>query len=99
MTITTDPRLIRKKGLEALMKALGPGGMMRFLQQYGNGEGDYSKQRARLQNGETVKSLMKKIQKRRNAGEGDYSQRRAKMQEGMTVKKLGKEIRKRRKAA
>ena len=42
---TLDPITIRKGGLEALAKALGPIGMVRFLQQYEGGIGDYTKER------------------------------------------------------
>jgi len=33
---------IRNRGLEALKQELGVVGMVRFLQQFANGEGDYS---------------------------------------------------------
>lgn len=36
---------IRQKGLEALNKSLGPDGMIRFLQQFDSGSGNYSKER------------------------------------------------------
>lgn len=36
---------IRKVGLDALRKSLGPDGMIRFLQQFESGSGDYSKSR------------------------------------------------------
>ncbi len=36
---------IRNEGLKALRKALGPVGMARFIQQYENGEGDYTKEK------------------------------------------------------
>ena len=36
---------IRKKGIEALDKALGPVGMVRFLYQFESGAGDYTKER------------------------------------------------------
>ena len=45
MTILS-PHEIRMKGFEALTKALGPVGMIRFLQQFDLGEGDYTKDRA-----------------------------------------------------
>jgi hypothetical protein len=41
----TNPVILRKLGLEALCKSLGPIGMVRFLQQYETGTGDYTKQR------------------------------------------------------
>jgi hypothetical protein len=36
---------IRKTGLQALKEALGPVGMVRFIQQYENGSGDYTKEK------------------------------------------------------
>jgi hypothetical protein len=36
---------IRKIGLQALKEALGPIGMVRFIQQYENGHGDYTKEK------------------------------------------------------
>jgi len=36
---------IRAVGLAALMRELGPVGMIRFLQQYETGSGDYSRDR------------------------------------------------------
>lgn len=41
----TNPAILRKMGLEALWKSLGPIGMVRFLQQYETGTGDYTKER------------------------------------------------------
>ena len=36
---------IRRKGLAALRKELGDAGMIRFLQQFENGAGDYARER------------------------------------------------------
>ena len=36
---------IRRKGLAALRRELGPAGMVRFLQQFDTGTGDYSRER------------------------------------------------------
>jgi hypothetical protein len=36
---------IRKVGLQALKDALGPVGMVKFIQQYENGYGDYTKEK------------------------------------------------------
>jgi hypothetical protein len=44
-TQQTNPAILRKLGLEALSKSLGPLGMVRFLQQYETGAGDYTKER------------------------------------------------------
>jgi len=44
-TLTMSPAVIRKAGLEAVAKKLGPLGMVRFLQQFETGRGDYTKER------------------------------------------------------
>ncbi|MDR1748924.1 MAG: hypothetical protein LBR47_07675 [Spirochaetaceae bacterium] len=36
---------IRKEGLKALREALGFAGMVQFIHQYENGEGDYTKEK------------------------------------------------------
>lgn len=46
-TKTMSPAVIRKVGLEAVAKKLGPLGMVRFLQQFETGFGDYTKERGR----------------------------------------------------
>ncbi len=43
MTLTLDE--IRRRGLEALRKELGPVGMVRFMQQFETGSGDYARER------------------------------------------------------
>ncbi len=43
MTQTLDE--IRRQGLAALRQKLGRAGMVRFLQQFGSGSGDYAKER------------------------------------------------------
>lgn len=44
-TTTKELERIRKEGLEALKDKLGVDGMIKFLQLYSNGEGDYTKER------------------------------------------------------
>jgi hypothetical protein len=51
--MSTNPDLmtqeeIRIAGLKALKRELGPVGMVRFLQQFDLGEGDYTKERKKL---------------------------------------------------
>jgi hypothetical protein len=41
---------IRRTGLQALREALGPVGMVRFIQQYENGCGDYTKEKYQQSN-------------------------------------------------
>ena len=36
---------IQSEGMDALLKALGPADMVRFLQMFGEGHGDYTKER------------------------------------------------------
>lgn len=60
---------IRAAGLAALMRELGPTGMVRFLQQYETGSGDYSRERhewlGRL-DGETIaKQIFERRKKKR----------------------------------
>jgi len=43
MTLTLDE--IRRKGLEALRRELGQAGMIRFLQQFETGSGNYAHER------------------------------------------------------
>ena len=40
-----SPNEIRNKGLEALSETLGPLGMIKFLEQFEIGDGDYTKDR------------------------------------------------------
>jgi hypothetical protein len=40
-----DLREVRKTGFHALKEALGPVGMVRFMQQYDGGSGDYTKEK------------------------------------------------------
>jgi hypothetical protein len=62
---TLNPITIRKLGLEALAKELGPIGMARFLQQYEGGVGDYTKERQRWLKGLKVKDIVREIKERR----------------------------------
>jgi len=64
-TQTLNPSAIRKLGLEVLAKALGPIGMVRFLQQYEGGIGNYTKERQEWLKDFTVKGVVKEIKNRR----------------------------------
>lgn len=61
-TNNLTPLQIRQKGLEALLQALGPVGMVRFLQQFDPGSGDYSRDRAGLLENATVEDIVAQIQ-------------------------------------
>jgi hypothetical protein len=56
---------LRRAGIEALMKALGPVGMARFLQQFDPGRGDYTAERDRILGGATVDELVEEVERRR----------------------------------
>ncbi|HZX13475.1 MAG TPA: hypothetical protein VFF49_03660 [Thermodesulfobacteriota bacterium] len=60
-----NPSTIRKLGLEALAKALGPIGMVRFLQQFETGVGDYTKERALWLKDTDVKTIVEEIKDQR----------------------------------
>ena len=56
---------LRQAGIEALVKALGPVGMARFLQQFDPGQGDYTAERDRVLGDPTVDELVDEIEQRR----------------------------------
>lgn len=55
---------IRRMGLDALVKALGPVGMSRFLQQLDSGHSDYVAERCAILGNPTVDQLMDEIDRR-----------------------------------
>jgi hypothetical protein len=60
---------IRRAGLEALLRELGPEGMVRFLQQFQPGSGDYTAERAELLGTPTVAELGEALRKLRDEQE------------------------------
>lgn len=52
---------IRVRGLKALSDELGPVGLIRFLQQFETGMGDYSTERHRWLGGVTVDNLAQEM--------------------------------------
>jgi len=58
---------IREKGFAALLKTLGPVGMIRFLQQLDAGSGDYTRERKRLHAGLTVGQIAQGIRELRRS--------------------------------
>jgi hypothetical protein len=52
----------------ALIQELGVVDAMRFLNQYRSGDGDYTAERNRLYEGETVKSIVSDIKAKRSTG-------------------------------
>jgi len=54
---------IRLTGLEVLVRELGPVGMVRFLQQFETGQGNYSVERHRWLDTIDVRTLAEQIQR------------------------------------
>jgi len=64
-TLTMSPAVIRKAGLEAVAKKLGPLGMVRFLQQFETGRGDYTKERDQWLKDADLKEIISEIRRKR----------------------------------
>lgn len=62
---TLNPSAIRKLGIETLAKVLGPVGMVRFLQQYEGGMGNYTREREDWLRDLSVRDVVKEIKERR----------------------------------
>ncbi len=60
-----SPAVIRKVGLEAVAKKLGPVGMVRFLQQFEAGYGDYTKERRQWLKDMNIHEIITEIKKKR----------------------------------
>jgi len=61
MKIKMGIDMIRKEGLDALSKRLGPDGMIRFMQQFDSGHGDYTKDRHKILDGYSIDDIVKEI--------------------------------------
>ncbi len=60
-TRTMTPPQIRAAGLHALVRALGPAGMLRFLQEFDRDHGDYTAERYQWLARTDVQTLAKQI--------------------------------------
>ena len=56
---------IRRLGIEALTKALGPAGMARFMQQFEMGSGDYTRDRDEILGNPTIEEVVAEIKQMR----------------------------------
>jgi len=65
ITATTPLHEIRRMGLEALLERLGPVGMVRFLQQFETGYGDYTAERESWLTEIELDKLVSQIQQQR----------------------------------
>jgi hypothetical protein len=66
-TATLTLNQIQQKGLEALSRELGPVGMVRFLQMFEMGEGNYSLERHQWLDDQTVAEIAQRIQQRKSS--------------------------------
>ena len=64
-TLTMSPAGIRKAGLEAVAKKLGPLGMVRFLQQFETGRGDYTKERDQWLKDMDIQEIVSELKNKR----------------------------------
>lgn len=53
-----SPAQLRQRGIEALVQALGAVGMVRFLQQFDQGSGDYTRDRDTVLAGITLEEAI-----------------------------------------
>ena len=58
---------IRKKGINALAEALGPIGMVRFIQSFDLGRGDYTKEHSQWL-GQDMNEIISEIERHRGLG-------------------------------
>ena len=64
MSVNTEkmtPEQVRTLGLEILSRELGPAGMLRFIQLFDAGHGDYSKERHHLLSDQNVDDVLDEI--------------------------------------
>ena len=72
------PQQIRSAGLAALSRELGMVGMIRFMQQFEMGQGDYSKDRHKWLDQYSVDDIAKIIQEKKT-GSRNYTHGRKKL--------------------
>lgn len=58
-----NPSIIRKMGIQALIKELGAVGMAYFIRQFDQGEGDYTKERDSLLKNMTLQDIEQQLGK------------------------------------
>jgi hypothetical protein len=62
----SNPAVIRKAGIEALTKELGPLGMVMFIRQYDSGHGDYTEERDGILAEVTLEDIEKALSPKEN---------------------------------
>ena len=58
---------IQQKGLEALSRELGTVGMIRFLQMFETGQGDYTKERHQWLEDQRIEDIVQRVRQRRTS--------------------------------
>jgi hypothetical protein len=58
---------IQQKGLEALSRELGPVGMVRFLQMFETGYGDYTRERHQWLDDQRIEDIAQRVRQRRTS--------------------------------
>jgi hypothetical protein len=56
---------IRQRGLEVLSRELGPVGMIRFLQMFETGYGNYSQERRQWLDDQRIEDIVQRVRQRR----------------------------------
>jgi hypothetical protein len=64
-TDTLNPAELRSAGCKALADALGPLGMARFLRQFEQGNGDYTRDRKKLLGNQSLQFVTRRIRSRK----------------------------------
>jgi hypothetical protein len=64
-TDTLNPAELRTAGCKALADALGPLGMARFMRQFEQGNGDYTRDRKKLLGNQSVQAIARRIRSRK----------------------------------
>jgi hypothetical protein len=64
---TLNPAELRAAGYKALASALGPLGMARFLRQFEQGNGDYTRDRRKWLRDQSVHSAAQRIRNRKKS--------------------------------
>lgn len=62
---TKTPEEVRRAGLEALEKSLGPAGMVRFIQLFEKGKGNYTRDRGKWLDKATMNDVIADVKKAR----------------------------------
>jgi hypothetical protein len=58
---------VRTRGFQVLERELGPGGMLKFMHQFDEGRGDYSKDRHKIIDNLNIREVIKTIRQMQKA--------------------------------